>query len=95
MDEKDLFDAIDGTTTETHDPDHAHDKRIAPLTAREMEVLEHLTQGDTDKEIAYDLSPKISTVRSLTQRIFRKLKVNNRTQAALWAEKHRLFRDPE
>ncbi len=62
----------------------------APLTGRELEVLGFVAQGATNTEIAdlLDISPH--TVKSHVIHIFNKLGVNDRTQAAVWAARHRL-----
>lgn len=51
------------------------------LTEREMEVLEHLCQGASNKEIAEKLFISIKTVKSHLRSIFKKLHVSDRTQA--------------
>ena len=52
------------------------------LTNRELEVLDLVKQGLTNKEIASSLSLSPSTVRKYTISIYDKLQVSNRTQAA-------------
>lgn len=56
-----------------------------PLTRRECEVLQRLSQGLTNKEIAESLGISYETVKEHVQHILRKLQVNDRTQAAVWA----------
>jgi DNA-binding NarL/FixJ family response regulator len=53
------------------------------LTRREAEVLEGLTRGLTNPEIAAELGVHPSTVKSHVATLFRKLGVSNRTQAAV------------
>ncbi len=55
------------------------------LTPREREILELLAQGSSNHEIAKRLGISEKTVRNRLSLIFRKLQVNNRTQAALKA----------
>jgi DNA-binding NarL/FixJ family response regulator len=62
-------------------PDH----RIRELTEREEEILRHLAQGATNQEIAASLDVSEKTVRNRLSEIFSKLRLNNRTQAALYA----------
>lgn len=57
----------------------------AALTARETEVLRHLAQGMTNKQIADKLSISYETVKEHVQHILRKIGVADRTQAAVWA----------
>lgn len=52
------------------------------LSSRELDVLSWLTQGKTNPEIAELLNISAFTVKNHAQRIFRKLKVNNRTEVA-------------
>ena len=52
------------------------------LSARELEVLESMCRGRTNLEIAGALAISPFTVKNHVQRIFRKIGVTNRTQAA-------------
>lgn len=52
------------------------------LSARELEVVEAMCRGRTNLEIAAALSISPFTVKNHVQRIFRKIGVTNRTQAA-------------
>ena len=52
------------------------------LSAREIEVLESLRRGKTNLDIAATLDISPFTVKNHVQRIFRKIGVRNRTQAA-------------
>jgi DNA-binding NarL/FixJ family response regulator len=56
-----------------------------PLTEREAEVLRHLAQGESNKEIAAALVIAEKTVRTHVSNILAKLGVVSRTQAALHA----------
>jgi len=53
------------------------------LSRRENEVLETLSQGFTNKEIAEKLSINVETVRWHLKQIYEKLHVHGRTNAAL------------
>jgi DNA-binding NarL/FixJ family response regulator len=61
------------------------------LTARELQVLEGLTQGKSNKEIARDLDIQEPTVKLHMKTLYRKLGAANRTQAALIAREAGLF----
>jgi LuxR family maltose regulon positive regulatory protein len=54
---------------------------IEPLTARELEVLKRIAQGDSNQAIADKLVISLSAVKKHTGNIFRKLNVSHRTQA--------------
>lgn len=61
------------------------------LTRRELQVLEGLTQGKSNKEIARDLEIQEPTVKLHMKTLYRKLEASNRTQAALIAREAGLF----
>jgi DNA-binding NarL/FixJ family response regulator len=63
---------------------------VGALSAREREVLALLVEGLPNKLIARRLDISEKTVKSHLTRIFRELGVTDRTQAALWAERHGL-----
>lgn len=58
------------------------------LTPREEEVLKLITRGFSNKEIASILSVSSDTIKTHIKRIFSKLDVTDRTQAAVWAASH-------
>jgi two-component system response regulator DegU len=58
-----------------------------PLSKREMEVLAELTKGMSNKEIATELGISHQTVKNHVTSILRKLGVEDRTQATLYALK--------
>ncbi len=57
------------------------------LTARQVEVLNLLVQGCSNKEIASKMDVAEATVKMHVTAILKSLGVNNRTQAAMAAEK--------
>jgi DNA-binding NarL/FixJ family response regulator len=63
------------------------DSRLDDFTPRELEVLDRLRQGTSNKIIAHELNICDGTVKVHIKHIMRKLKVTNRTQAALVASK--------
>ena len=58
-----------------------------PLTNRETQVLRHVSMGLSNREIGKSLGISVETVKEHVQNILRKLDVNDRTQAAVWALK--------
>jgi PAS domain S-box-containing protein len=60
------------------------------LTARETEILGLVANGFSNIEIGKILSISAHTVKSHVMHIFDKLGVRDRTQAAVWAVRHRL-----
>ncbi len=71
---------------------------FAPLSPREMEILQHIAKGQSNKEVAYELGISRQTVKNHMTSILRKLAVNDRTQAALYAVKRgwiRLYDEDE
>lgn len=58
-----------------------------PLSGREMEVLSFVTRGMSNKEIALMLNISHQTVKNHVTAILRKLGVEDRTQAAIYAIK--------
>jgi DNA-binding NarL/FixJ family response regulator len=57
----------------------------SPLSPRELEVLELVAAGRTNKEIASQLDISNQTVKNHVSSILRKLAVNDRTQAVVYA----------
>ncbi len=55
------------------------------LTAREREVLALIAAGESNKRIAVLLGISDKTVKAHCGRIFKRLGVHDRTQAAIWA----------
>jgi LuxR family maltose regulon positive regulatory protein len=60
---------------------------VEPLTEREIDVLKHLEQGCTDKQIAASLVIASETVHKHLKNIYGKLDVHSRTEALARAHK--------
>ncbi|MBN2147164.1 MAG: response regulator transcription factor [Anaerolineales bacterium] len=58
---------------------------ISPLSEREMEVLAYITRGLSNKEIASFMQISHQTVKNHVTSILRKLDVEDRTQATIYA----------
>ncbi len=64
------------------------------LTSREQEVLEHVTRGKSNKEIAAALAIAENTVKNHLKNILEKLHLENRVQAATFALRQGLVEKP-
>ena len=64
---------------------------VPPLSDRELEVLGLVREGLLNKEIGRRLGIAEKTVKAHLTRIFARIGVQDRTQAALWAERSGLF----
>lgn len=63
------------------------------LTEREMDVLLKIADGKNNQEIADGLHISVKTVKTHVSSILSKLQLNDRTQAAVYAHRHRLASD--
>lgn len=84
--EKDLWisESIERMNPHASDPN----EQYLPLSHREMEILEFVTRGLSNKEIAYKLQISQQTVKNHMTSILKKLNVEDRTQAAVKALRH-------
>ncbi|MCC7024204.1 MAG: response regulator transcription factor [Thermomicrobiales bacterium] len=64
------------------------DDDYSPLSPREIEILGFVAQGQSNKEIASTLRISDQTVKNNITSILRKLQVNDRTQAVIYALRH-------
>ncbi|MEO7022424.1 MAG: LuxR C-terminal-related transcriptional regulator [Ktedonobacteraceae bacterium] len=71
--------------------DRAEQSLIEPLSERELEVLQHISAGRSNREIAGQLVIALSTVKSHVGTIYAKLGVQSRTQALVQARKLKLL----
>ena len=60
-------------------------KLVSELTPQQFRVLQMVTRGRLNKQIAYDLGVSETTIKTHMTAILRKLGVSNRTQAVLLA----------
>ena len=71
----------------------AEDRPASGLTDRERDVLALVGSGLPNKLIATRLGISEKTVKAHLTNVFRAIGVTDRTQAALWAQRHGLVRD--
>jgi two-component system nitrate/nitrite response regulator NarL len=64
------------------------------LSPRELQILRCLTTGMSNKAIARELNISEATVKVHLKALLRKVRVSNRTQAAVWALNHGQPDDP-
>ncbi len=101
---KELLDAVTGAAQGTSPSRSGEFRRIAgamaqrqatsrgdvPLTPRESQVLRLIAMGLSNKEIGDSLEISIETVKEHVQNLLRKIALEDRTQAAVWAIRHGL-----
>lgn len=58
--------------------------KLASLTPKQQHVLALIARGYLNKQIAYELGVKETTIKTHVSEIFRKLNLYNRTQAAMY-----------
>jgi DNA-binding NarL/FixJ family response regulator len=64
------------------------EEHFVPLSPREMEILQFVVRGLSNKEIANELQISHQTVKNHMTAILKKLNVQDRTQAAVTALRH-------
>lgn len=65
--------------------------QVEPLSAREKEILKLLISGVNNNQIAQELFIDEDTVKAHLKKIYKKLNVSNRAQAAFYAIEHNLI----
>jgi len=70
--------------------DRVGPQQAPTLTAREREVLSLVAEGLPNKLIARRLAISEKTVKAHLTSIFQRIGVSDRTQAALWAQRHEM-----
>ena len=76
-------------------PEPNHTKLSQPLTPRELEVLELLALGNTNRDIAQSFVISVGTVKNHVEHIIAKLEVSDRTQAVVRALELGIISFPE
>lgn len=69
---------------------NSYKQRLEPLTPRELEVLDEISKGKSNKAIAYDLSITDATVKLHVKSLLKKLEINSRVEAAIIGVKNGL-----
>jgi two-component system, NarL family, nitrate/nitrite response regulator NarL len=73
-------------TTGGHAP--CCEQTLGALSDRETKVLAYIAKGEPNKSIARKFDITEATVKAHVKAILRKLRAKNRTEAAIWANKH-------
>jgi DNA-binding NarL/FixJ family response regulator len=68
---------------------------FAPLSPREVQILDNIARGMTNKQVAYELTISEQTVKNHMSSILRKLSVNDRTQAVVYAMRQGWIKIPD
>ena len=63
-------------------------QKLERLTPSQLKVFIEMGQGKLNKQIAFDLNITEATVKAHITTVFKKLGINNRTQAVLLAQEH-------
>ena len=80
----------DSVRAKIYEKKHAQPELHEELTARESEVLKEIAKGLSNQEIAEELYISLKTVKTHVSNILSKLQVEDRTQAAIYAIKHKI-----
>jgi DNA-binding NarL/FixJ family response regulator len=88
-----------GSTVEEEEEVTDETKNIySPLSSREVEILDYIARGNSNKEIAKSLKISDQTVKNHITSILKKLSVNDRTAAVVHALRHgwiKMHAEPE
>lgn len=71
---------------------HSDRRPVDELTKREIEVLQEIAKGKSNKEIAADLFITEKTVKTHVSNLLAKLELADRTQAALYAVRNGILK---
>ncbi|MCL6270621.1 response regulator transcription factor [Sansalvadorimonas sp. 2012CJ34-2] len=83
-----------GPAPEASSVDSEMTERLASLTPQQLKVLEMINSGLRNKQIAWELKVSEATIKAHLTAIFRKLGVNNRTQAVIALQQSELEPEP-
>jgi DNA-binding NarL/FixJ family response regulator len=86
--------AISASVSATPPPAPHLDVRPADLSSREQDVLRLIASGMSNLEIASSLYLSINSVKTYIRAAYRKIGVERRSQAVVWAVQHGLLDIP-
>ena len=64
--------------------------KMSSLTPSQLKILMEMSKGKLNKQIAYDLEISEATVKAHITTVFKKLGINNRTQAVIFAKQQQV-----
>lgn len=73
---------------------YQHSSELDSLTKQERKVLGLIAQGKTNREIASNIYLSEKTVRNYVSNILNKLNLSNRSEAAVYATRNKLYSEP-
>lgn len=76
----------------SYEPKQDEDHSDIPLTDREIDIVRHLANGKSNKEIATDLFISVRTVETHRRTIHKKLGINSLAELVRYAVRHHLIR---
>lgn len=79
----------EGVSLTLNKQDNNLGQKIESLTPSQLKVFIEMGKGKLNKQIAYDLKITEATVKAHVTTVFKKLGINNRTQAVIFAQEHR------
>jgi DNA-binding NarL/FixJ family response regulator len=83
-----------GERAATSAPEPRTSQDLSGLTRRELEILQLVSEGHSNAQLARMLWVTEQTVKFHLSNIYRKLDVANRTEASRWAQVHGLLQSP-
>jgi|TARA_B110000977_G_scaffold39573_1_gene53118 DNA-binding NarL/FixJ family response regulator len=78
------FQDLDKSDTIKHD-------LLSNLTEREIEIWKGISEGKTNQELGTELKLAIPTVKFYARALYKKIKMDNRVKAALFAKQNKIF----
>lgn len=68
--------------------------RLSDLTPRELEILQLVIEGKTNKAIAHEIQISQKTVEFHLDHVYSKLGARSRLMASIWALQHGINAEP-
>jgi len=85
--------SIDLADSEQNNSNTQANAKLESLTPSQLKVLIEIGKGKLNKQIAYDLDISEATVKAHITTVFKKLNINNRTQAVLFISEQQSLKE--